>query len=121
MPSPRSQVPTADQSRKGRQARRIGAQKERATVAWFREQGWLAISNTHGPFDLMASKTGERPRIVEVKYGKHPFDHYGPRDRAATIAAALQGGVDAYLAFWKHRAREPQLIHSSEWPSRNGV
>lgn len=105
-----------EKSRRGRNSRLIGAKKERQTVEWFRNRGWVAIHNTHGPFDVMAMKEGEG-YLVEVKYGPRPYGNYPPRERALTIAAALQAGGEALLAHWKPRASEPELIHSSEWPA----
>lgn len=106
-----------EKSRRGRQARRKGSQKELRTVDWYRDQGWVAIHNTHGPFDVMAMKAGERGQVTEVKYGKKRYGNFTPEERAKTLAAALQAGADAYLAWWKPQASEPVLIHSSEWPT----
>lgn len=113
--------PVVERSRKGRNARLIGAKKERDSVRFKRAQGWVAIHNTHGPFDVLAVKSGHRPQLIEVKYGPTPFSSYPPHERALTIAAALQAGGDAVLHFWKHRASEPIEIHSSEWPPTSGV
>lgn len=105
-----------DASQRGRRNRRHGATKERQTIAWYREQGYVVTGNTHGAFDLIALKAGERPKVVEVKAGPSRYGNYPPRERAETIAAALQAGADALLAHWKPRAREPDLIHSDDWP-----
>lgn len=106
-----------EKSRRGRNSRVIGAKKERQTVEWFRDRGWVAIHNTHGSFDVMALRLGERARVVEVKYGARPYGNYSPRERALTLADALQAGAEAWLAWWEPRASEPELIHSSEWPA----
>lgn len=106
-----------DASQRGRRNRRHGATKERQTIALYRKWRYVVLGNTHGPFDLVALKAGERPKIVEVKTGPSRYGNYPPHERAETLAAAIQAGADAYLAHWKPRAREPDLIHSDDWPT----
>ncbi len=112
-----SPVSSDERKRQGRRNRRHGAQKERDTVKWYREQGFVALHNTKGPFDVMAARNGEL-HITEVKSGKRPYDNYPPAERALTIAAAEQAGGQAYLAHWKPYASSPDLIPASQWPTK---
>lgn len=91
-------------------------------MAWFRARGYVVTGNTHGTFDLIALKAGERPKLVEVKTGPSRYGNYPPRERAETIAAALQAGADALLAHWRPYAQEPELTDSKDWPvSKAGI
>ncbi len=105
-----------ERSRRGRRNRQRGAEKEWATARLLREEGWEVSRNTHGAYDLMALKAGETPRIIEIKSGQHPFNNYGPKERAETIEAAEKAGADAYLAHWVPYTSSPVYIKSSEWP-----
>jgi Holliday junction resolvase len=94
-----------------------GHDRERAVRAVMQEDGWLAFRApaSLGVADVVALKAGERPRLIEVKSTQGPYRHFLPRDRAELLAAALQAGADAFLAYWPSRGKL-EWIEASEWP-----
>lgn len=85
--------------------------------------GWIATrtpaSRAEGGMDIVALKAGERPMLVQVKATMGgPFDDFGPADRAALLAAAVQADADAWLVWWPYdSSREgARWIPPSEWP-----
>ena len=96
---------------------RKGNGKEKATEHWLEAKGYLVGSRRHigGAGDLLAVK-GSVTRLIEVKATQTAYAHFGPQDRKELFDLAKQHEAWAYLAWWEPGAKEPKLIHSSEWP-----
>jgi len=65
---------------------------------------------------VIAGKAGHTPRLIEVKSTIHPFDHFGPADRAELLAAGEKTGWDVELAWWPKRGKL-KFIPPAQWPS----
>lgn len=79
---------------------------------------WVArAAGSLGDADLVALKAGKRPLLVEVKSTIHPYDHFGPKDRADLLFAASIAGADVVLAWWPSRGKL-RWIPPDEWPGR---
>jgi hypothetical protein len=76
--------------------------------------------HTPGPGDLLAVKVGERPRLIEVKAGRLPYENFRPDDRRAILEAAWQAGADAELC-WTPSKSMCQFLPSRRWPGVEDV
>lgn len=95
-----------------------GHQRERAVRDWFRERDWIAFRApaSLGVADVVALKSGHRPRMVEVKStAAGPYSHFLPADRERLRKAAEMAGADASLAWWPPRGKL-RFIPAEEWP-----
>lgn len=94
------------------------------------DDGWLVGSRRRGkrqkkvedkdneeqPGDLLATKDGERPMLIEVKAGAgSPYENFRRDDRARLREIAKQHNVVPVLAFRKNR-QKPIFIDEAEWP-----
>lgn len=94
----------------------FGRARERAVAEHERALGWVVLKGTSfGVCDLIALKAGERPRLIEVKGVRRPYDEFEPEARAKLSAAAEQAGADAFLAHWP-AGGQLRMIPESEWP-----
>lgn len=119
-----------------------GADRERACARILRREGWASWTTkndglepedkrfSHGIVDVVAvQQQRESPlpehkryfrtavRLIQVKSTRHPYEHFGPADRAALLAEAVLAGASAELWHWPKHAREPRIIASAEWPA----
>ncbi len=96
---------------------RAGHARERQVVAWLRERGWIAQRAPASlGVDVIALKSGEVPRVIEVKStAGGPYERFGPADRAAASTLAEMAGAAAWLVWWPVRG-EMRWIAASEWP-----
>ncbi len=80
--------------------------------------GWTVASRRHlaGPGDVLATKDGERPRLIEVKCTRTPYEHFRREDRLELRDFAAERGLVAELAWWAPRARAHRLIDEAQWP-----
>lgn len=53
-------------------------------------------------------------RLTEIKGTKRPFDHFGPKDRAALVKEAAHICAEPWLA-WR-RGGKTTWLEESEWP-----
>jgi Holliday junction resolvase len=65
--------------------------------------------------DVVALRTGETPRLYEVKSTLTPYAHFLPQDRAALTDAAKRAGAEAILAWWP-KGGKLKLIPEKDWP-----
>ena len=79
--------------------------------------GWLVASRRHtaGPGDLLAVRAGIIQLIECKTTARGPYEHFGPRDRAAMIEAEQQFRLGAWLA-WRGPRQQICWIPSTEWP-----
>lgn len=80
--------------------------------------GWTVGSRRHlpGPGDLVATKNGERPRLIECKRGaRSPFENFRQADRNEMRDYASSRSLVAELAWRKDRGRLT-FIDEAEWP-----
>ena len=95
-----------------------GHDRERAVKRLLQADDWWVAraAGSLGDADLVALKTGSRPRLVEVKSSAQgPYEHFGPSERANLIWAAELAGAEAWLVWWPPRGK-PKWIASDEWP-----
>jgi Holliday junction resolvase len=95
-----------------------GIVRERQVMAVLRAEGWVVYraAGSHGHADLVALRAGDPPRLVQVKgTAGGPWEHFGPAERAALIAEAVQAGAVAMLCWWPPR-RPVQWIGGDLWP-----
>lgn len=95
-----------------------GADRERKVAEDLRIQGYYVMRSaaSHGAVDLIALRTGEKPRLIQVKTdAQFPFHHFGPAARAELLKAAKQAGGVAELIWWPMRG-QPQTIAQEKWP-----
>jgi Holliday junction resolvase len=92
-----------ERSRRGRSNRRRGRDFERAVVAHLERIGGEAIlvSGSHGPYDVVWLRHGQRPALIEVKLG----GYMTPLEREAIRDAAWKAGADARMAWKPGRGR----------------
>lgn len=83
------------------------------------DDGWVVGSRRHisGPGDLLATKPGERPRLIEVKTRKKLWEGFRREDREALREYAAQHGCVAEVAWLKPYAREAIYIDEASWPA----
>lgn len=95
-----------------------GNAKERRTAALLAEDGWVIASRRHigGCGDLLAVRTGEIPRLIEVKASATPWMNFRRPDRIAMRAYAAVNRLDAQLAWWAPRAKTPVYFGTDQWP-----
>jgi Holliday junction resolvase len=81
---------------------RRGSNRERAVANHLRSDGWIVYrsAGSHGNADLIALKTGYRPRLIQVKSSRRPFEHFRPIERLALQAEAIDADAHAYLVHW---------------------
>ncbi len=107
-----------------------GSRAELEVWKMLEDDGWLVASRRRGarqkkvegrdneeqPGDLLATKDGERPMLIEVKAGAgSPYENFRPPDRARLRELAKQHNVVPMLAFRKNRCA-PVLIDETAWP-----
>jgi Holliday junction resolvase len=87
-----------ERSRRGKSARRRGRDFERAVCAHLERIGGEAIlvSGSHGPYDVVWLRHGQRPALIEVKLGGYML----PVEREAITLAAARADAAALMA-WK--------------------
>ena len=97
---------------------RTGHDKERRTRDLLRDDGWIVIraAGSLGCADLVALKAGERPRLLEIKYGRSAWENFRPADRAELLDVAKRAGAVAELVWWPRRASRPQWVDEASWP-----
>ena len=81
-------------------------------------EGWTVGSRRHigGCGDLLATKDGERPRLIECKRGAgSPFENFRPADRNAMRDYAAERGLVAELA-WRKDRDGLEFIDEASWP-----
>jgi Holliday junction resolvase len=107
---------SSDRARTGRNNRRFGAQRERQVIDLLRKEGWEVLGNTHGPYDAIAIRDGDWPRLVEVKSSLKPYDDFGPAKRLELAERACRAGANAWLFHWpKHGSLA--RIEEKDWPA----
>ena len=87
-------------------------------VAHYKQQrGWLVGSRRHigGAGDLICSKPGHRPQLIEVKASEEPWENFRPKDREEMLRTAESYDCDALLAL-SPGAGIPQFLPSRDWP-----
>ncbi len=97
-----------------------GHQRERQVRDWLTERDWIVVraAGSLGCIDLVALKTGETPRLIEVKStAGGPYERFGPADRAELSVNAEWAGATAWLAWWPPRG-VLRWIPETEWPLR---
>lgn len=97
---------------------RRGTAKENDYARRLEAEGWVCAvtRGSHGPYDVMAVKAGERTRLIQVKSDRHsPFAHFLPADRAALVSLAEQAGAEAVLVHYPPY-KGPVVIPASAWP-----
>ena len=85
-----------------------GHDRERAVRNWLRDRDWLAFRApaSLGVADVIALKSGERPRLIEVKStAQGPYEHFGPADREKLRLAGDLAGADVFLVWWPSRGQ----------------
>jgi Holliday junction resolvase len=100
-----------------------GHSRERAVKLQLESEDWFVTraAGSLGDADLVALKAGHAARIIEVKStAKGPYEHFGPRDRAAILFAAQVAGAVAELAWWPPRGKL-RFIPASEWPTERSL
>lgn len=108
--------PTAKQ-RKGKQASRRGADRERAVRDLYRDRGWAAFRVSDSSVCDVVAVKGE-VRFIEVKStAAGPYNDFGPADREALQDAAIAAGAVAWLAWWPPRG-DLREISEYDWPER---
>ena len=96
-----------------------GIQRERAVRHKLEADDWWVAraAGSLGDADLVALKTDQRPRLIEVKSSAQgPYEHFGPADRERLRFAAELAGADPYLAWWPPRGKL-RWIAADEWPA----
>jgi Holliday junction resolvase len=97
-----------------------GHDRERRIRDQLTDEGWIVIraAGSLGPVDLVALRSGFRPRIIEVKSThRGPFHSFGPQERREMRNIAIDAGADAELCWWPAR-KDPEFIPSSQWPEQ---
>lgn len=95
-----------------------GSARERQVMAKLRDDSWVVYraAGSHGNADLVALRSDKRPMLVQVKASQQgPYEHFGPKDRAALVVEALHAGADAVLCHWPAHGRLT-WIPSNLWP-----
>lgn len=95
-----------------------GHDRERAVKRLLQTEDWWVAraAGSLGDADLVALRSGNRPRLIEVKStAQGPYERFGPHERANLLWAAKLAGADAWLVWWPPRGK-PQWIPSSAWP-----
>lgn len=95
-----------------------GIQRERAVRDLLADQDWISFRApaSLGVADVIALRTGSRPRLIEVKStARGPFEHFGRADRARLLTAARMAGADPWLAWWPLRGHL-HWIGPADWP-----
>lgn len=97
-----------------------GHDRERAVKRLLQTEDWWVAraAGSLGDADLVALRSGSRPRLIEVKSSskeRGPYADFSRKDRADLLWAAKMAGADAWLCWWPPRGN-PTWIHSSEWP-----
>lgn len=101
----------------------IGRQAEWDLLAYLRQRGWVALrsAGSRGAVDIAAFKAGERPRLIQLKFGKgNLYKGFPPADRARLAADARRAGARAQLCRWYAAAEEPVFIEEADWPRPSG-
>jgi Holliday junction resolvase len=96
-----------------------GTARERQCGILMTTEGWVVYrsAGSHGCADLVALRTGDRPRLVQVKGTTGgPYEHFPPSERASLIREARRAGADAWLCWWPPR-RSPRWIAAAHWPT----
>lgn len=93
-----------------------GAERERDLVRHMRERGWVAsrTAGSHGPWDVIALKRGERAQMLQLKAGARRWPTRDERARLSVDAA--RAGARAFVVFWQPR-QPPEFVPEPEWPS----
>lgn len=101
-------------------ASRRGIQRERQVRDHLRLEGWLVVraAGSIGCADLIAIRSGQRPRLIEVKStAGGPYEKFGPKERAELLDAAAEADAVPLLCWWPLR-KKLRFIPASEWPGR---
>lgn len=105
-------------SRRGRQSRRRGHDRERAYIKRQTEDGWFSMRApaSLGAVDVVSIKPGS-VEFAEVKStAAGPFADFGPKDRERLLTTADFAGATAVLVWWpKHK--QPVKFYAHSWPS----
>lgn len=97
---------------------RDGCKRERQVRQALEAQGWWVAraAGSLGDADLVALKTGETPRLLEVKANEgSPYKTFSRERRMQLRLAARRAGAVAELVHWPSRAN-PVFIPEDEWP-----
>jgi Holliday junction resolvase len=99
-------------SNKGR-----GTQREVGLVKLLRDEGWVATRTpaSLGTMDVIALRSGDTPRFIQVKCTQKPFAGFSPVERYDLLADALKAGARAELCWWPIYGK-PEFIGPDDWP-----
>lgn len=81
--------------------------------------GWAVGSRRHipGPGDLLATRPGHTPRLIEVKCSKNPYQCFRRGDRREMSAYAARHRLDAELVWREPGKNKPwHVVPESDWP-----
>lgn len=100
-------------------AQNRGITRERQVRRLLEDEGWWVsrAAGSLGDADIIALRHDRTPMLIEVKSTTAgPFSGFGPADRRALLAAALNAGAEPWLVWWPPR-EQPQWIPATDWPS----
>lgn len=99
---------------------RRGRERELDVVRLLRSDGFVSYRLAHGHADVIGLKAGLRPRLVQVKSTRRPWERFEPDKRLNLAVEAVAAGAIAQLCHWP-TGGVPYFYDVDEWPPTLGV